>query len=76
LFRLAAELGIDLGTSNLLVYRQGHGIVLEEPTVVAVNKQTKKVLAVGFAAREMIGRTPEHIVAIRPLREGVIAEYS
>ncbi|MBA3727009.1 MAG: rod shape-determining protein, partial [Armatimonadetes bacterium] len=74
--RLVSELGIDLGTSNILVYKKGQGIVLEEPTVVAINKLTKKVLAVGTQAREMIGRTPEHILAIRPLRDGVIAEYS
>lgn len=74
--RLASHLGIDLGTSNILVYKKGRGIVLDEPTVVALNGQTKKVLAVGERAREMIGRTPGHILAIRPLRDGVIADYS
>jgi len=76
MFRMSAELGIDLGTSNILVYKRGEGIVLEEPTVVAYNTQTKKVLAVGEAAREMIGRTPGSIVAIRPLQDGVIADYT
>lgn len=76
LVRLASQLGIDLGTSNILVYKKGQGIVVEEPTVVAVNQKTRKVLAVGEEAREMIGRTPDHIVAIRPLRDGVIADYS
>lgn len=76
MFKMSAELGIDLGTSNILVYKRGEGIVLEEPTVVAYNTQTKKVLAVGEAAREMIGRTPGSIVAIRPLQDGVIADYT
>ncbi|MCH8273914.1 MAG: rod shape-determining protein [Armatimonadetes bacterium] len=74
--RLSSDLGIDLGTSNILVYKRGEGIVLEEPTVVALNAQTKRVLAVGEAAREMLGRTPGHILAIRPLRDGVIADYT
>lgn len=74
--RLGSQLGIDLGTSNILVYKRGEGIVLEEPTVVAINTETKKVLAVGDEARDMIGRTPGNIVAIRPLQEGVIAEYT
>ena len=74
--RLIPEVGIDLGTSNILVYRRGKGIVLSEPTVVAINSKTKKVLAVGNAAREMLGRTPGYIQAIRPMRDGVIAEYT
>lgn len=74
--RLTAALGIDLGTSNIIVFKKGRGIVLEEPTVVAMNLQQKRVLAVGEEAREMIGRTPEHITAIRPLKDGVIAHYS
>lgn len=74
--RLGSQLGIDLGTSNILVYKLGEGIVLEEPTVVALNTETKRVLAVGDEARDMIGRTPGNIVAIRPLQEGVIAEYT
>ena len=69
------DIGIDLGTANVLVYIKGKGIVLREPSVVAVDKDTNQVLAVGEEARQMIGRTPGTIVAIRPLREGVIADY-
>lgn len=74
--RLAREIGIDLGTANILVYRRGKGIVLSEPTVVAINVKNGKVLAVGNEAREMLGRTPGNIQAIRPLKEGVIADYT
>lgn len=74
--KLGLELGIDLGTSNILVFKKGEGIVVEEPTVVALNIETKRVLAVGEEAREMIGRTPGSIVAIRPLKDGVIADYT
>lgn len=74
--RFASELAIDLGTSNVVVYRRGKGIVLEEPTVVAVNTQNKKVLAFGNAAREMLGRTPGNIQAVKPLKDGVIADYT
>lgn len=70
------EIGIDLGTANILVYRPGKGVVLHEPTVVAIGKKHRKVLAVGNEAREMIGRTPEGIEAIRPLKDGVIADYT
>ncbi|CEI74202.1 MULTISPECIES: rod shape-determining protein [Romboutsia] len=70
-----ADIGIDLGTANVLVYVSGKGIVLEEPSVVAIDKRTKSVLAVGEEARRMIGRTPGNIVAIRPLRDGVISDY-
>ena len=70
-----ADIGIDLGTANVLVYVNGKGIVLEEPSVVAIDKRSKTVLAVGEEARRMIGRTPGNIVAIRPLREGVISDY-
>ena len=69
------DIGIDLGTANVLVYIKGKGIVLREPSVVAVDKDTNQVLAVGEEARQMIGRTPGNIVASRPLREGVIADY-
>lgn len=69
------DLGIDLGTANSLVYERKKGILLREPSVVAINKKTKAVLAVGTEARQMIGRTPGDIVAIRPLREGVIADF-
>ena len=66
MLRLTPELGIDLGTANILVYRRGQGIVLREPSVVAIDKVTKKVKAVGEEARLMLGRTPGNIVAIRP----------
>ena len=69
------DIGIDLGTANVLVYVDGKGIVLEEPSVVAIDKKTKKVLAVGTEARRMIGRTPDNIEVIRPLKEGVISDY-
>ncbi|MBO8165421.1 MAG: rod shape-determining protein [Brevibacillus sp.] len=69
------DIGIDLGTANVLIYVKGKGIVLDEPSVVAIDSQTKKVLAVGNEARRMVGRTPGNIVAIRPLRDGVIADF-
>jgi len=75
-WRFSYDLGIDLGTSNTLVYMRGAGIVMNEPSVVAVEKRTSRVLEIGFAAREMLGRTPGNIVAIQPLREGVIADYT
>lgn len=71
----ATKLGIDLGTANTLVYVPGKGIVLNEPSVVAVSEQENKILAVGIEAKQMIGRTPESIVAYRPMRDGVIADY-
>jgi rod shape-determining protein MreB len=73
---LTPEIGIDLGTANILVYVRGKGIVLREPSVVAISTSTKKVLAVGEEARLMIGRTPGNIVAIRPMCDGVIADYT
>ena len=69
------DMGIDLGTANTLVYVKGKGIVVNEPSVVAVNTLTKEVLAVGNEAKEMIGRTPGNIVAIRPMKDGVIADF-
>jgi rod shape-determining protein MreB len=69
------KLGIDLGTANTLVYSHGKGIVLNEPSVVAVSEYDNKILAVGIEAKEMIGRTPDSIVAYRPMRDGVIADY-
>jgi len=69
------KLGIDLGTANTLVYIPGKGIVLNEPSVVAVSEQDNKILAVGLEAKEMIGRTPDSIIAYRPMRNGVIADY-
>lgn len=70
-----ADIGIDLGTANVLVYIRGQGIVLQEPSVVAIDKNTNSILAVGEEARRMLGRTPGNIVAIRPLKEGVISDY-
>jgi len=70
-----ADIGIDLGTASVLVYIKGRGIVLQEPSVVAIEKNTNSILAVGEEARRMLGRTPGNIVAIRPLREGVISDY-
>ena len=70
-----SDIGIDLGTANVLVYVDGKGIVLQEPSVLAIEKNTKTVLAVGHEARKMIGRTPANIVVIRPLKDGVISDY-
>lgn len=72
---LASDMGIDLGTASTLVYVKGKGILLREPSVVAIDKNTNEVLAVGEDAKKMIGRTPANIVAIRPLRNGVIADF-
>lgn len=76
LFGISKDIGIDLGTANTLVYVRGKGIVLREPSVVAIrNDNTRQVLAAGEEAKEMIGRTPGNIVAIRPLKDGVIADF-
>jgi len=72
----AKDIGIDLGTANTLVYLKGKGIILREPSVVAVNKSEGKILKVGNEAKEMIGRTPGNVVAIRPLKDGVIADFA
>src|SRR5918998_2261187 len=72
---LSRDIGIDLGTANTLVLVRGKGIVINEPSVVAVNKKTKKVLAIGAEAKRMVGRTPANIVAIRPLKDGVISDF-
>src|SRR3989339_2072574 len=69
------DIGIDLGTANTLVYLRDHGIVINEPSVVAVNQKTGQVVAVGAQAREMLGRTPAHIVAVKPLVGGVISDF-
>jgi len=69
------DIGIDLGTANILVYSKNKGIALNEPSVVAIDTVTKNVVAVGLEAKEMIGKTPEKIVAIRPLKDGVIADF-
>lgn len=73
--KFSHDIGIDLGTANTLVYVKGKGIVVKEPSVVAVNKNTKDILAVGDEAKRMVGRTPSHIVAIRPLVDGVISDF-
>lgn len=70
------DIGIDLGTATILVYVKGKGIVLREPAVVAIDKTTNEVLSVGHEARKMLGRTPGNIVAIRPLKDGVISDYT
>lgn len=69
------DIGIDLGTANTLVYMKGKSIVLREPSVVAMKKDTQEIVAVGSEAKNMIGRTPGNIVAIRPMKDGVIADY-
>lgn len=75
MFGFGTDIGVDLGTASVLVYVKGKGIVLREPSVVAINKDNGKIIAVGEEARRMLGRTPGNIVATRPLREGVIADY-
>jgi rod shape-determining protein MreB len=76
MFQVAArDMAIDLGTANTLIYLRGKGVVLNEPSVVAINTKTGGILAVGTEAKRMIGRTPAHIVAIRPLKDGVIADF-
>ena len=74
-FLKGEDIAVDLGTASVLVYVNKEGIVLNEPSVVAIDNNTNRVIAVGTEAREMLGRTPGNIVAIRPLRDGVIAEY-
>ncbi len=75
-FRLFShDLGIDLGTSNVLIYEDGKGIIVREPSVVAVDKNTGKILQVGAAARNMLGRTPGNVVAMHPLKDGVISDH-
>src|SRR5450756_1156298 len=69
------DMAVDLGIANTLVYVKGEGIVLNEPSVVAVNTITNAIIAVGEEAKRMVGRTPAHIVAIRPLKDGVIADF-
>lgn len=74
-WRTGTDLAIDLGTATVLVYVKGKGVILKEPSVVAINKNNNNILAIGDEARKMIGRTPGNIVAVRPLREGVISDY-
>ena len=71
----AHDMGIDLGTANTLVHAKGKGIIIREPSVVAVDRENKEVLAIGAEAKQMLGRTPGHIVAIRPMKDGVIADF-
>src|SRR6187200_490806 len=72
----SSDLAIDLGTANTLVYAKGRGIVVNEPSIVAINKITNQVEAVGKEAKDMLGRTPGNIVAIRPMKDGVIADFT
>ena len=72
---LGLDIGLDLGTASVLIYVKGKGIILREPSVVAIDKNTDKILAVGEEARRMLGRTPGNIIACRPLRDGVISDY-
>jgi len=71
----SSDLAIDLGTANTLVYAKGRGIVVNEPSIVALDKNNKKVLAVGRKAKEMLGRTPADIIAVKPMKDGVIADF-
>ena len=73
---MSNDIGIDLGTASILVYIKGKGVVLKEPSVVAIDRDTNKIMAIGEEARLMIGRTPGNIVAVRPLRQGVISDYT
>ena len=70
-----SDLGVDLGTSNVLIYADGKGLVVREPSVVAVDRNTGKILQVGAAARNMLGRTPGNVVAMRPLKDGIISDH-
>lgn len=72
---LSNDIGIDLGTANTLVYLKGHGLIINEPSVVAINQRTREVLAIGNEAKRMVGRTPSHIVATRPLVDGVVSDF-
>ena len=72
---ISKDIGLDLGTSNIKIHVKGRGIVLSEPSVVAINKITGEILAVGNQAKEMVGRTPENIIAVKPLKDGVIADF-
>ena len=75
MIKFRADIGIDLGTASVLVYLKGKGVILKEPSVVAIDRNTDKLLAVGKEARQMLGRTPGNITAIRPLKDGVISDY-
>ena len=71
----ANAIAVDLGTANTLIYVKGEGIVLNEPSVVAIDRETKKIKGVGLEAKRMLGRTPEGIIAVRPMKDGVIADF-
>ena len=73
--KFSVDLGIDLGTKNTLVYSRDKGIIVNEPTVVAVNIKTDEILAIGEEAKKMLGKTPAHIQAVKPLVDGVISDY-
>ena len=73
--RLFCDLAIDLGTANTLVFLKGRGIIVQEPSIVVINRQTGKVEAVGKRAKDMLGKTPASVVAIKPMRDGVIADF-
>lgn len=75
MLKLSRDIGVDLGTSNVLIYVEGKGVVVREPAVVAVDRATGRVLQIGSAARNMLGRTPGNVVALRPLRDGVVSDY-
>ena len=72
---MAVDIGIDLGTASILVYVKGKGVILKEPSVVAFDRDSNEVKAIGEEARLMLGRTPGNIIAVRPLRQGVISDY-
>ena len=71
----ANAIGVDLGTANTLVYVKGEGIVLNEPSVVALDRETRQIKGVGLEAKRMLGRTPEGVIAVRPMKDGVIADF-
>src|SRR5512144_1352257 len=71
----ANAIGVDLGTANTLIYGKGEGIVLNEPSVVAIDRETKQIKGVGLEAKRMLGRTPEGVIAVRPMKDGVIADF-
>ena len=73
---VSTNIGIDLGTASVLVYIKGKGVVLREPSVVAFDRDTNKIKAIGEEARLMLGRTPGNIIAVRPLKQGVISDYT
>ena len=72
---LSNDIGIDLGTANTLVYLRGKGIVINEPSVVALNQKTGNIVAIGTEAKRMLGRTPQHIISVKPLVDGVISDF-